>query len=222
MDTFFYFFIPPLPKGRGGYTVLPLDEECAYMFNMYKNQLCRQTGSRNLTDPKTLPTIWYTYMTLVTKYHRGRAPQRNQWIFGIAPALPQQRDIYEWTTCSHLARGTFVFSKMEPFFTDILECFRAHLPLLHLQLNFSWSSGLSTNSMGMATCRRPVDHRDIGHQHLHPHQHVYAYSHRPFPVPERYMRRKVTAESSSASRLLTIRRYPVAGVVLVSTIPKTH
>jgi hypothetical protein len=25
------------------------------------------TGSRNLTGPKTLPTIWYTYMKLVTK-----------------------------------------------------------------------------------------------------------------------------------------------------------
>ena len=39
-----------------------------YMFNVYKNQLSRQTGSRNLTGPKMLPTIWYTYMTLVTKY----------------------------------------------------------------------------------------------------------------------------------------------------------
>ena len=39
-----------------------------YMFNVYKNQLSRQTWSRNLTGPKTLPTIWYTYMTLVTKY----------------------------------------------------------------------------------------------------------------------------------------------------------
>ena len=38
------------------------------MFNVYKNRLSRQTGSRNLTGPKTLPTIWYTYMTLVTKY----------------------------------------------------------------------------------------------------------------------------------------------------------
>ena len=38
------------------------------MLNVYKNQLSRQTGSRNLTGPKTLPTIWYTYMTLVTKY----------------------------------------------------------------------------------------------------------------------------------------------------------
>jgi hypothetical protein len=44
------------------------DEKCAYMFNVYKNQLSRQTGSRNLTGPKTLSTIWYTYMTLVTKY----------------------------------------------------------------------------------------------------------------------------------------------------------
>ena len=37
------------------------DEKCAYMFNVYKNQLSRQTGSGNLTGPKTLPTIWYTY-----------------------------------------------------------------------------------------------------------------------------------------------------------------
>ena len=40
----------------------------AYMFNVYKNQLGRQTGSRILTGPKTLPTIWHTYMKLVTKY----------------------------------------------------------------------------------------------------------------------------------------------------------
>ena len=44
------------------------DEKFAYMFNVYKNQQSRQTGSWNLTGPKTLPTIWYTYMTLVTKY----------------------------------------------------------------------------------------------------------------------------------------------------------
>ena len=43
-------------------------EKCAYMFNVDKNQLSRQTGSSNLTGPKTLPTIWYTYMTLVTIY----------------------------------------------------------------------------------------------------------------------------------------------------------
>jgi hypothetical protein len=43
-------------------------EKCVYMFNVYKNQLSRQTGSRNLMGPKTLPTIWCTYMKLVTKY----------------------------------------------------------------------------------------------------------------------------------------------------------
>ena len=40
----------------------------AYMFNVYKNQLSRQPRSRNLTGPKMLPTIWHTYMKLVTKY----------------------------------------------------------------------------------------------------------------------------------------------------------
>jgi hypothetical protein len=44
------------------------DEKCAYMFNVYKNQLSRKTGSRNLTGQKTLPTKWGTYMKLVTKY----------------------------------------------------------------------------------------------------------------------------------------------------------
>ena len=37
----------------------------ADMFNVYKNQLSRPTGSRNLTGPKTLPTIWHTYMKLI-------------------------------------------------------------------------------------------------------------------------------------------------------------
>ena len=44
------------------------DEKLAYMFNVYKNQQSRQTGSRNLMGPKTLPTIWGNYMKLVTKY----------------------------------------------------------------------------------------------------------------------------------------------------------
>jgi hypothetical protein len=43
-------------------------EKWAYMFNVYTNQQSRQTGSRNLMGPKTLPTIWGTYMKLVTKY----------------------------------------------------------------------------------------------------------------------------------------------------------
>ena len=38
------------------------------MFNVYKNQQNRQTGSRNLMGPTTLHTIWGTNMKLVTKY----------------------------------------------------------------------------------------------------------------------------------------------------------
>ena len=44
------------------------NEKCAYMLNVYKSQLSRQTGSRNLMGQKTLPTKWGTYMKLVTKY----------------------------------------------------------------------------------------------------------------------------------------------------------
>ena len=50
------------------YLLRKCDEKLAYMFNVYKNQLSRQTGNRNLMGPKTLPTIWGTYMKLVTKY----------------------------------------------------------------------------------------------------------------------------------------------------------
>jgi hypothetical protein len=34
----------------------------------YDTHALPQTGSRNLTGQKTLPTIWVTYMKLVTKY----------------------------------------------------------------------------------------------------------------------------------------------------------
>jgi hypothetical protein len=40
------------------------------MLNVYKSQLSRQTGSRNLTGQKTHPTKWGTYMKLVMKYIR--------------------------------------------------------------------------------------------------------------------------------------------------------
>jgi hypothetical protein len=39
-----------------------------YPGNVYKNQLSRQTESRNLTGPKTLPTILRSNMKIVTKY----------------------------------------------------------------------------------------------------------------------------------------------------------
>jgi hypothetical protein len=43
------------------------DVNCELMLT-YDTPALRQTGSRNLTGQKTLPTIWHTYMKLVTKY----------------------------------------------------------------------------------------------------------------------------------------------------------
>jgi hypothetical protein len=78
-------FIPPLPKGGGGYTVLPLsvrrtylklatkyqisainscwekcDEKCAYMFNVYKNQLT-QVSNR-------YPISWELFLDPLDSY----------------------------------------------------------------------------------------------------------------------------------------------------------
>ena len=55
----------PLPL-RGGGGIIKY-EKWANMFNVYKNQQSRQTGSRNLMGQKTLPTIWYTYIKVITK-----------------------------------------------------------------------------------------------------------------------------------------------------------
>jgi hypothetical protein len=46
------------------------DEKWAYMFNVYKNQQSRQTGSRNLMGPKTLPTtiLWVAFLDLSDSY----------------------------------------------------------------------------------------------------------------------------------------------------------
>jgi hypothetical protein len=54
------------------------------MFNVYKNQQSRQTGITNLMGPKTLPTIWGTYMKLVTKYQISAINTkllRKMWIY---------------------------------------------------------------------------------------------------------------------------------------------
>jgi hypothetical protein len=69
--SFFITFFSASIDGRNlifGHKLHVGDEKLAYIFNVYKNQQIRQTGSRNLMCPKTLPTIWGTYMKLVTKY----------------------------------------------------------------------------------------------------------------------------------------------------------
>jgi hypothetical protein len=61
------FFKKSIPKCQNKWNNV-YNEEFHYMFNVYKNQQSRQTGSKNLMGPKTLPTIWGTYMKHVTKY----------------------------------------------------------------------------------------------------------------------------------------------------------
>jgi hypothetical protein len=87
-----------------GFSVLIISPlPCTYMFNRYRNQLSRQTGSRNLTGPKTLPTIWYTYMMLVTKYQISAI---NSYLFGYdrffctnyIPASRRGRGVYCFTS----------------------------------------------------------------------------------------------------------------------------
>jgi hypothetical protein len=53
------------------------------MFNVYKNQPSLQTGSRNLTGPKKLPTIWHIYMKLVIYAHFSKNQYQNVKINGI-------------------------------------------------------------------------------------------------------------------------------------------
>jgi hypothetical protein len=73
MLVHFLFGLLLYPRRRG-YTVLPLSvlpsvpRYFSYIFNVYKNQQSQQAGSRNLMGSKTLPTIWGTYMKVVTKY----------------------------------------------------------------------------------------------------------------------------------------------------------
>ena len=69
----YYIFYLPCP--------ILFNDSCLSTFNIpennkmncelmltYDTPALRQTGSRNLTGQKTLPTIWGTYIKLVTKY----------------------------------------------------------------------------------------------------------------------------------------------------------
>jgi hypothetical protein len=134
--------IPPLPEGGGVYTVLPLsvlcwekcDEKWAYMFNVYKNQQSRQTGSRNLMGPKTFPTIWGTYMKLVTKYQIS--PSRR--IF-LSNCWWQKSDVWSqasyrytilWVAFLDLSDSYFLFADLVGFYT--------HWTYMHIFLSNYW------------------------------------------------------------------------------------
>ena len=52
----------------GRMSVCPTNKMNCELMLTYDTPALRQTGSRNLTGQKMLPTIWGTYMKLVTKY----------------------------------------------------------------------------------------------------------------------------------------------------------
>ena len=66
----------------------------SYKFNVYKNQLSRKTRSRNLKGPKTLPTIWHTYMKLVTKYQFSAI---NSFWEKLDEIYPRRTDLKQYT-----------------------------------------------------------------------------------------------------------------------------
>jgi hypothetical protein len=66
-------------------------------FSSHKNQQSRQTESRNLMDPKTLPTIWGTYMKLVTKYQISAVQYIFHRIF-LSNCWWQKSDIWSQTS----------------------------------------------------------------------------------------------------------------------------
>jgi hypothetical protein len=54
----------------------------------------RQTGSRNLMGPKRLPTIWHTYMKLVTKYQISPLHRSGGMLFYLCPCFRPSQDIF--------------------------------------------------------------------------------------------------------------------------------
>ena len=114
------------------------DEKCAYMFNVYKNQLSRQTGSRNLTGPNMLPTIWYSYMTLVTKYqiyaiksywekctekYIGRTEGRTDWRTEVKQYTPPLLGAGVWLWLEVCIIKTFIFNKKSIYMYQLISLF---------------------------------------------------------------------------------------------------
>jgi hypothetical protein len=100
-----------LPVCRLGWFLYTLNiYKC--MLNVYKNQQNRQTGSRNLMGPKTLPTIWGTYMKLVTKYQISAI---NSWSYIWSQA--SYRYTILWVAFLDPSDSYFLFADLVGFYT---------------------------------------------------------------------------------------------------------
>jgi hypothetical protein len=76
----------------------------------------RKTGSRSLMGPKTLPTIWDTYMKLMTKYK----------IFAINSC---------WKKCDEKCAYMFNVHKNQLLFADLVG-FNTHWTYMHIFVTF--------------------------------------------------------------------------------------
>ena len=61
-------FLPIAHQAKKGSSEIKVNKMNCEQMLTYDTPALRQTGSRNLTGQKTLPTIWGTYIKLVTKY----------------------------------------------------------------------------------------------------------------------------------------------------------
>ena len=81
--------------------------------NVHKNHISRQTWSRNLTGPTTLPTIWYTYMTLVIiiKYNYTDKTQIKNTLMTLAIFWYSKFDYLKWLNVKLLTNNVFSSTK---------------------------------------------------------------------------------------------------------------
>jgi hypothetical protein len=85
------------------------------MLNVYKNQQSRQTGSRNPMGSKTLPTIWGTYMKLVTKYQISAIKRQKSDIWSQA----SYRYPISWEVFLDPSNSYFLFADFIDFYTHL-------------------------------------------------------------------------------------------------------
>jgi hypothetical protein len=113
---------------------------CIYkcMLNVYKNQLSRQTGSRNLMGPKTLPTLWGTYMTLVTKYQISvinscweKCDEKCAYMFNV----------YKDQLSRHTGVGIWRVQKHYPQYGIPIWCLWPNIRFLPSTRKISWTDG---------------------------------------------------------------------------------
>jgi hypothetical protein len=98
----------------------------------YDTPTLRQTGSRNLTGQKMLPTIYGTYMKLVTSktktyyIHYTLAPRRGRGVYCFTSVLPSVQDIfrriflsnYLWQKSDVWSQASFMYTILWVAFLD--------------------------------------------------------------------------------------------------------